>query len=93
MGNGWPLCERESLDPDAPFLEPPKDQPDFAFTEEHGLWCEVVSWVGAKLHPEVLEQLMRSEKVDAACAHAEDEVAFLGDVHSVVSGGVDVAVG
>ena len=86
-------CVKESLDPDAPFLEPPKDQPDFAFTEEHGLWCEVVSWEGAKLHPEVLEQLMRSENFDATSAMAEDEVTFLDDVHSLVTRGVDVAVG
>ena len=68
-------CVNESSDPDAPVLEPPKDQPDFAFAEENGFWCEVVSWEGAKLHPEVLEQLMRSEKFDATSGLAEDDVS------------------
>ena len=48
---------------------------------------------GAQRHPEVLEQLMRSENFDATIALAEDEITFLDDVHRLVIGGVDVAVG
>ena len=86
-------CVKESLDPDAPTLAPPTDQPDFAFTEENGLWCEVVSWKGACSHPKVLEQLMRSENFDAAIGLPEDEVTFLDDIHSLVTSGVDMKVG
>ena len=86
-------CVKEDLDPDAPYLEPPKDQPDFAFAEENGLWCEVVRWEGAKRYPEVLEQLMRSENFDATSALAEDEVTFLDDILGIINRGVVTAVG
>ena len=86
-------CVRESPDPDAPFLEPPTDQPDFAFVEENGLWCEVVSWQGAKRYPKILEARMRSENFDATSALAEDEVTFLSDIHGLVTSGVVAAVG
>ena len=48
---------------------------------------------GGQRHLEVLEQLMRSENFDATIALAEDEITFLDDVHRLVIGGVDVAVG
>ena len=86
-------CVKDSSDPDALVLETPKGQPVFAFTEENGVWCEVISWEGAKQHPKVLEELMRSENLDATCALAEDEVTLLDDVHGLVTSGVDVAVG
>ena len=48
-------CVKESQDPDAPVMTPPNGQPDFDFAVEHGLWCEIVSWEGARAHPKVLE--------------------------------------
>jgi len=70
----------EDMDVDKPILVPPPNQPDLTFAEAEGLWCEVVSREGAKLHPEVLEEFMRSENFDAACALAEDEVTLFIDI-------------
>ena len=58
-------------------LAPPKNQPDLAFAEEHGIWCEVVRWEGVAKYPHVLKELMRSENFDAKTALAEDETPVM----------------
>jgi hypothetical protein len=55
---------------DAPTLQPPHGQPDFAFTEQNGLWCEAVRKKKRRTVSE--ERLAASENFDAASALAED---------------------
>jgi hypothetical protein len=76
---------KDSADAESGLFEPPINQPDFAFAEEHGLWCEVVSWEGVRDHPDVFTQLMRSENFDASSALAEDEMSLLDEIQQKMS--------
>ena len=57
------------------------------------MWCEVVCWEGVRDHPQVLQQLMRSENFDASSSLAEDEVSLLEEIHEKISTGVQQRIG
>jgi hypothetical protein len=79
----WGTCGRSiraELKPDGALLVPPPDQPDFAFAEKYGVWCEVLRYQALRDHPDVVSELMLSENFDASSALPEDEMQLLIDV-------------
>ena len=79
----WGMTGRgiqKGSDPDSVNFCPPGNQPDLKFTEENGMWCEVVAWEGVRDHEKVFIQLMESENFDSSQALPTDEVALLRDI-------------
>ena len=70
-------CIQKGSDADSVNFCPPGNQDDLKFTEENGMWCEVVKWEGVRDHPDVFKNLMNSENFDSAQALPADEVGLL----------------
>jgi hypothetical protein len=79
----WGMTGRgiqKGTDVDSVVFSPPDDQADLKFTEENGMWCEVVKWEGVRDHPDVFRDLMNSENYDSARALPADEVGLLAQI-------------
>ena len=73
-------CIQKGSDADSVNFCPPGNQDDLKFTEENGMWCEVVKWEGVRDHEKVFIELMESENFDSAQALPTDEVALIRDI-------------
>ena len=92
----WGMTGRgiqKGSDVDSVVFSPPDNQADLKFTEEHGMWCEVVRWEGVRDHPEVFKKLMNSENFDSAQALPENEVNLLSQVRGKLDGKVKTRAG